>query len=224
MGNPDPPAPPHVIEKLKETLGKPRTDRYSSSRGIAGLRRAQAAYYERRFGVKLNPGDADSRHARLQGRFRQRRASDHRAGRCDSCAQSELSDPCLRLSHGGRCDPLRAVRANSDFSDARARHRAFHPKADCGCRLLSGQSDRLCRRSRLLQGPHCFAKKHEILVLSDLAYAEVYFDTPPPSVLQVNGAMDIAVEFTSMSKTFSSPAGAWGLPSAMSASSRLWRG
>src|SRR6516164_2436938 len=55
MGNPDLPAPVHVIEKLKETVGKPRTDRYSSSRGIAGLRRAQAAYYARRFGVKLNP-------------------------------------------------------------------------------------------------------------------------------------------------------------------------
>ena len=51
-----------------------------------------------------------------------------------------------------------------------------------------------------------FAKKHEILILSDLAYAEVYFDdNPPPSVLQVNGAMDIAVEFTSMSKTYSMP-------------------
>jgi len=55
MGNPDLPTPPHVIEKLKETLGKPRTDRYSASRGITGLRRAQAAYYDRRFGVKLNP-------------------------------------------------------------------------------------------------------------------------------------------------------------------------
>src|SRR5258707_12701610 len=55
MGNPDLPAPAHVIEKMKETLGKTRTDRYSSSRGIPGLRRAQAAYYERRFGVKLNP-------------------------------------------------------------------------------------------------------------------------------------------------------------------------
>src|SRR5438105_10575896 len=54
MGNPDLPAPAHVIEKLKETLGKPRTDRYSASRGIPGLRRAQAAYYARRFGVKLN--------------------------------------------------------------------------------------------------------------------------------------------------------------------------
>ena len=55
MGNPDLSAPPHVLEKLKETLGKPRTDRYSASRGIPGLRKAQAAYYARRFGVKLNP-------------------------------------------------------------------------------------------------------------------------------------------------------------------------
>src|SRR5436853_6694619 len=55
MGNPDLPTPPHVIEKLKDTLGKPRTDRYSASRGITGLRKAQAAYYARRFGVKLNP-------------------------------------------------------------------------------------------------------------------------------------------------------------------------
>ena len=55
MGNPDLPAPTHVIEKLKDTIGKPRTDRYSASKGILGLRRAQAAYYARRFGVKLNP-------------------------------------------------------------------------------------------------------------------------------------------------------------------------
>ena len=55
MGNPDLPTPSHVIEKLKETVGRPRTDRYSASKGIPGLRRAQAAYYARRFGVKLNP-------------------------------------------------------------------------------------------------------------------------------------------------------------------------
>src|SRR5512147_2582701 len=55
MGNPDLPAPAHVVEKLKETVGRPRTDRYSASKGIAGLRKAQAAYYQRRFGVKLDP-------------------------------------------------------------------------------------------------------------------------------------------------------------------------
>ena len=55
MGNPDLAAPPHVVAKLCETAGKARTDRYSASKGIAGLRRAQAGYYARRFGVKLNP-------------------------------------------------------------------------------------------------------------------------------------------------------------------------
>src|SRR5258707_4767308 len=55
MGTPDLPAPKHVLDKLVETVGKPRTDRYSASKGIPGLRRAQAAYYARRFGVKLNP-------------------------------------------------------------------------------------------------------------------------------------------------------------------------
>src|SRR5437868_733784 len=55
MGNPDLAAPKHVIDKLVETVGKPRTDRYSASKGIPGLRRAQAGYYARRFGVKLNP-------------------------------------------------------------------------------------------------------------------------------------------------------------------------
>src|SRR3954449_9449077 len=55
MGNPDLPTPPHILEKLVETVAKPRTNRYSASRGIPGLRRAQAAYYARRFGVKLNP-------------------------------------------------------------------------------------------------------------------------------------------------------------------------
>src|SRR5262245_34807700 len=54
MGNPDLPVPAHIIEKLVETARKPRTNRYSASRGIAGLRRAMAGYYERRFGVKLD--------------------------------------------------------------------------------------------------------------------------------------------------------------------------
>ena len=55
MGNPDLPTPQHIVDKLVETIAKPRTHRYSASKGIPGLRRAQAAYYERRFGVKLDP-------------------------------------------------------------------------------------------------------------------------------------------------------------------------
>ena len=55
MGNPDLPTPQHILDKLVETVAKPRTNRYSASRGIPGLRRAQAAYYGRRFGVKVDP-------------------------------------------------------------------------------------------------------------------------------------------------------------------------
>ncbi|MGD9830560.1 MAG: aminotransferase class I/II-fold pyridoxal phosphate-dependent enzyme, partial [Hyphomicrobiaceae bacterium] len=55
MGNPDMDTPKHIVDKLVETVQRPRTHRYSASKGIPGLRRAQAAYYERRFGVKLDP-------------------------------------------------------------------------------------------------------------------------------------------------------------------------
>ena len=55
MGNPDMVTPNHIREKLIETVNKPKTNRYSASKGISGLLRAQAKYYERRFGVKLKP-------------------------------------------------------------------------------------------------------------------------------------------------------------------------
>ena len=151
MGNPDLPAPAHVIEKLKETLGKPRTDRYSASRGIPKLRLAQAKYYERRFGVKLNPDTPGHHHARLQGRLCQCGAGDHRAGRRRAGAQSELSDPRLRLSDGGRRGALGAVGADAEFLPcAGAGDHPFDPEADRGRRLLSGQPDRLRREPRFL--------------------------------------------------------------------------
>ena len=88
MGNPDLPAPPHVLEKLKETLGKPRTDRYSASRGIPGLRKAQAAYYAPPLRREAQSGHPDRRDARLEGGLCQRGAGDHRARRRRSCART----------------------------------------------------------------------------------------------------------------------------------------
>ena len=119
MGNPDMAAPQHVIDKLVETVGKPRTDRYSASKGIAGLRRAQAAYYARRFGVKLDPGHPGRGDPRLQGRLRQHGAGHHRARRCGAGAQPELSDPCLRVPDGGRRHPFRAGGADARLSSRR---------------------------------------------------------------------------------------------------------
>ncbi len=102
MGNPDLPAPAHVVEKLCETAGKPRTDRYSASKGIAGLRRAQAAYYARRFGVKLNPETQVVATLGSKEGFANMAQAITGARRRRARARPELPDPRLRLPDGGR--------------------------------------------------------------------------------------------------------------------------
>ena len=206
MGNPDGAPPQHVIDKLAEVAAKPNAHRYSASRGIPGLRKAQAAYYQRRFGVDARSGQGSHRHARLEGRARQPRPGDHRARRRRAGAQPVLPDPQLRLHHRRRGDPLdpgRAGRATSSTRlDSAMRYTVPRPKV-----LVVGYPSNptayvadLAFYERLV----AFAREHELIVISDLAYAEIYFgDTPTPSILQVEGAKDVAVEFTSMSKTYS---------------------
>src|SRR5580704_7529143 len=138
MGNPDLPAPAHVIEKMKETLGKPRTDRYSASRGIAGLRRAQAAYYDRRFGVKLNP---DTQIVSTLG---------SKEGFAN-VAQA-ITAPGDVVLVPNPSDPIRAVGADAEFLPyAGTRDHSFDPQAPGPGGLLSGQSDRLCGDAGFLQ-------------------------------------------------------------------------
>ena len=208
MGNPDLPAPAHVIEKLKETLGKPRTDRYSASRGIPGLRRAQAAYYERRFGVKLNPDTQVVATLGSKEGFANVAQAITAPGDVVLVPESELSDPRLRLPDGGRRDPLGAVGADAGLLPRRSSAPSTHsiPKPIAVVVCYPSNPTAYVADLDFYKDLVAFAKKHGILVLSDLAYAEVYFDdNPPPSVLQVPGAMDITVEFTSMSKTYSMP-------------------
>jgi hypothetical protein len=114
-----------------EAVQDPRTHRYSTSRGIPGLRRAQAATItQRRFGVKLNPDTPGGRYARLQGRLRQHGAGDHRSGRRDPVPEPDLSDPRLRLHHVGRRDPFARCGAGRQFlCSAGTRGEAFDPQA-----------------------------------------------------------------------------------------------
>jgi alanine-synthesizing transaminase len=207
MGNPDLPAPPHVIDKLKDTLGKPRTDRYSASKGIAGLRRAQAAYYARRFGVKLNPDTQIVTTLGSKEGFANVAQAITAPG--DVVLVPDPSYPIHAfgfLMAGGVC---RQVPSEPTPEFFRALERAIvHsiPKPLAVVTCYPSNPTAFVADLDFYKELVPFAKKHGIFVLSDLAYAEVYFDDcPPPSILQVPGAMDVAVEFTSMSKTYSMP-------------------
>ena len=207
MGNPDLPAPAHVIEKMKETLGKPRTDRYSSSKGIPGLRRAQAAYYARRFGVKLNPDTQIV--ATLGSKEGFANVAQAITAPGDVVLVPDPSYPIHAFGFLMAGGVIRSVPSDPtpDFFATLERaitHSIPKPIAVVVCypsNPTAHVADLDFYRELVP-----FAKKHGIYILSDLAYAEVYFDgNPPPSVLQVPGAMELCVEFTSMSKTYSMP-------------------
>ena len=205
MGNPDLPAPQHVIDKLVETAGKPRTDRYSASKGIAGLRRAQAGYYARRFGVKLNPDTQVVATLGSKEGFANMAQAITAPG--DVVLVPNPSYPIHAFGFLMAGGVIRSVPAEPTPAFFPALERAVvHsiPKPIALVVCYPSNPTAYVASLDFYRDLVAFAKKHELILLSDLAYAEVYFDDdPPPSVLQVPGAMDVAVEFTSMSKTFS---------------------
>jgi alanine-synthesizing transaminase len=205
MGNPDLAAPAHVIEKLCETAGRPRTDRYSASKGIAGLRRAQAGYYERRFGVKLKPDTQIVATLGSKEGFANMAQAITEPG--DIVLVPNPSYPIHAFGFLMAGGVIRSVPAEPTPAFFPARERAvMHsiPKPLAVVVCYPSNPTAYVATLDFYRDLVAFAKKHEIFVLSDLAYAEVYFDgEKPPSVLQVPGAIDVTVEFTSMSKTFS---------------------
>ncbi|MGA2044942.1 MAG: LL-diaminopimelate aminotransferase [Roseiarcus sp.] len=205
MGNPDLPAPRHVLDKLIETVGKPRTDRYSASKGIPGLRRAQAAYYARRFGVKLNPETQVVATLGSKEGFANMAQAITAPG--DVVLVPNPSYPIHAFGFLMAGGVIRSIPADPtpDFFVAMERaliHSIPKPIAVVVC--YPSNPTAMVASLDFYRDLVIFAKKHEIFVLSDLAYAEVFFDgDPPPSLLQAPGAFDVAVEFTSMSKTYS---------------------
>jgi alanine-synthesizing transaminase len=207
MGNPDLPTPEHIVEKLVETVSKPRTNRYSASRGIAGLRRAQAAYYARRFGVKLNPDTQVVATLGSKEGFANMAQAITAPG--DLILVPNPTYPIHEFGFIMSGASIRHLPASVDHDflvsvDKAVRHSVPKPLA----LVLSHPSNPTALMASLdfYKEVVDYARKHGLIVLSDLAYAEIYFDTdPPPSILEVPGAMDVAVEFTSLSKTYSMP-------------------
>jgi alanine-synthesizing transaminase len=205
MGNPDLPAPKHVVDKLVETAGRPRTDRYSASKGIAGLRRAQANYYRRRFGVSLDPETQIVATLGSKEGFANMAQAITAPG--DVILVPNPSYPIHAFGFLLAGGVIRSVPSapTPDYFMALERamiHSIPKPIAVVVCYPSNPTAE--VASLDFYRDLVAFAKKHEIFVLSDLAYAEVFFDgDPPPSVLQAPGAIDVTVEFTSMSKTFS---------------------
>jgi alanine-synthesizing transaminase len=207
MGNPDMPTPEHIVEKLVETARKPRAHRYSSSRGIPGLRRAQAAYYDRRFSVKLDPETQVV--ATLGSKEGIANIAQAITAPGDVVLVPNPTYPIHMfgfLLSGGVIRHLPA-RPDEEFM-RRLDHAVKHsiPKPIAVVINFPSNPTAYVADLDFYKEVVDFARKNELFVLSDLAYAEIYFDgDPPPSVLQVPGAMDVAVEFTSLSKTYAMP-------------------
>jgi alanine-synthesizing transaminase len=205
MGNPDSPTPPHIVEKLKETVMNPRAHGYSMSRGIPGLRRAKAQYYQRRFGVELDPekevvvtiGSKEGLANLLQA----------------ITAPGDVvmvPNPSYPIHPYGSIIAGASVwhlpnRPGDDFLK-RVERTIIH----CVPKPIALILNYPCNPTTEVVGLEFYekaveiCKKHGVWIISDLAYCEIYFDgNPPPSILQVKGAKDIAIEFTTMSKTYS---------------------
>lgn len=203
MGNPDLPTPPHIVEKLCETAHQPGTNRYSASRGIKGLRRAMAGYYERRFGVKLDP------ETEVVATLGSKEGFANLALAITAPGDVVLiPDPSYPLHQFGFIIAGAVVRSVpaldpeqylSGLSQA-VKHSVPPPTAMVLC-YPSNPTANMVDLDFYREAVK-FAKKHELFILSDLAYSELYFDDPPPSLLQVPGAKEITVEVNSLSKTY----------------------
>ncbi len=207
MGNPDSPTPSHIVEKLIEAVQDPRTHRYSSSRGIPGLRKAHAAYYERRFNVSVDPETEVV--ATIGSKEGLANLSSAITTPGDVILVPNPSYPIHQFGFiiAGAAARNIPVEPGAEFMAALERavqHSVPKPTA----LVLNYPNNPTAYLANLdFYGQVVdFCRFHGIYILSDLAYAEIYFDVdPPPSILQIPGARDIAVEFTSMSKTYSMP-------------------
>ncbi|MDA5194117.1 LL-diaminopimelate aminotransferase [Govanella unica] len=205
MGNPDLPTPPHIVEKLVETVRNPHTHGYSQSRGIPGLRKALAAYYKRRFDVTLDPEKEVI--VTLGSKEGLANLAQAITAPGDTILVPNPSYPIHAYGfiiagatirhlpmHGIDFMEVleRAVRHSVPKPIALVLNYPSNPTAEVvGLDFYAKVVD--------------FCRKHGVYILSDLAYSEIYFDenNPPPSILEVPGAKDVAIEFTSMSKTYS---------------------
>ncbi len=207
MGNPDQPTPPHIVAKLVEAAQRPDTHRYSMSKGIPRLRRAICQWYARRFDVELDP----------------EREAIVTIGSKEGLAHLALAtvgpgDAVLVPNPAYPIHPYGFVIAGADI-----RHVPLVPGIDFFAELkkaitdswprpkmlvlnFPGNPTTQCVDLRFFERVIDVAREHDIWVVHDIAYADIVFDGyRAPSILQVPGAKEVAVEFYSLSKSYNMP-------------------
>ena len=205
MGNPDLPTPQHIVDKLKETADNKRAHGYSTSRGIPGLRKALAGYYDRRFGVEIDP-DTEAV-VTLGSKEGLANLAQAITAPGDTILVPNPSYPIHPYGFmiAGASVTHMPMGPDHDFMTELA-HAVQHSVPSPTAVILCYPSNPTAEVVDLnfYREVVDFCRKRGIWILSDLAYAEIYFDgNPPPSILQIPEAREIAVEFTSMSKTYS---------------------
>ncbi|HTI86483.1 MAG TPA: LL-diaminopimelate aminotransferase [Alphaproteobacteria bacterium] len=207
MGNPDQPTPPHIVEKLVEAVKDPRTHRYSVSRGIPGLRRANAAYYKRRFNVDIDPETETI--VSLGSKEGLANLASAITSPGDVIVVPNPSYPIHPYGFiiAGAAVSHVPIGPGHDFMAGlkRAVEHCVPPPLAVVLNFPANPTAMVVGLDFYAEVVD-FCRYHNIFILSDLAYAEIYFDgVPPPSILQVPGAKDVAIEFTTVSKTYNMP-------------------
>ncbi|MGA8054391.1 MAG: alanine transaminase [Burkholderiales bacterium] len=204
MGNPDGPTPPHIVEKLVESVRRPDTHGYSVSKGIPRLRRAICTWYERRYGVELDPdAEAIVTIGSKEGIAHLALATLDRG---DVVLVPNPSYPIHIYGPVIAGADIRHVRNTPDvdfFAELERAIRESFPKPKMLIINFPGNPTAQCVEPEFFERIVALAKEHDILVVHDLAYADITFDGyRAPSIMQVHGARDVAVEFFTMSKSY----------------------
>ena len=205
MGNPDSPPPEHVVAKLAEVAAKPDAHGYSASKGIPGLRKAQAAYYQRRFRVEVDPDSEVI--VTLGSKEGLANLAQAITAPGDVILAPNPSYPIHSFGFiiaGAAIRSIPAAPGEEFFERLRMAMRYTVPRPKVLVIGYPSNPTAYVADVAFYEKLVAFAREHQIWIISDLAYAEIYFgDVPTPSILAVEGAKEVAIEFTSMSKTYS---------------------
>lgn len=204
MGNPDGPTPPHIVAKLAEVAQRPDTHGYSASKGIPRLRRAISHWYADRFGVEIDPDDeAIVTIGSKEGLAHLMLAT---LGRGDTVLVPDPSYPIHiygAVIAGADIRSVPLVPGIDFFAELERAIRGSYPKPKMMVLCFPSNPTAQCVELDFFTRVIALARKHDILVVHDLAYADITFDGwKAPSIMQVPGAKDIAVEFFTLSKSY----------------------